>query len=279
MPDWFNLENWLDSLSGKGFYRFAGNIWNDIITLATGTMLKNPTKGVYSDTWGDVTSVYTTLNVLAGVLVTLFFLYGFCRESTDLHAEMSFDRTIKLFIRLIIVVNVVTFGFRWIPDFIKWGTQLTGAVLGVKKFGFYFDGAEIYDQIADAGGGGIVTFLTSFIFFAYTCICAFMVVIPVIKRVLRIYMITPFCGLALSTLAAGGQLSQIGYSYIRSFFGYILEALLIAMAIVLSTTFINTIVIKSDNAIMILVEYCLKMGAITSAVKGAEAMMQKAFNL
>lgn len=92
-------------------------------------------------------------------------------------------------------------------------------------------------------------------------------------------MITPFCGLALSTLAAGGQLSQIGYSYIRSFFGYILEALLIAMAIVLSTTFINTIVIKSDNAIMILVEYCLKMGAITSAVKGAEAMMQKAFNL
>lgn len=273
------MSDLLDYLSGKSLYETAGYIWNDIIKMATGAMLKNPTTGTYRATWSDVTSVYTTMNVLAGVLVTLFFLYGFCRESTDLHTEMTFDRTIKLFIRLVIVINAVTFAFQWIPDLLKWGTYLTGAVLGVKKFGFYFDGEKIYEQVSGADGGGIVAFLTSFLFFLYTCVCAFMIVLPVLKRVLKIYMTAPFCGLALSTLAAGGQLSQVGYSYIRTFFGYVLEALLIAMAIVLGTTFIGTIAIKSDNAVMVLVEYCLKMGAITSAVKGAEAMMQKAFNL
>ena len=269
----------LDFFSGKTFFESAGYIWNDLMRLAGGTLLKNPSKGAYAGTWTDVSSVYTTMSLLSGILVTLNFLYGFCRECTDLHAEMSFDRTIKLFIRLIITSNVVTFAFNWIPNFLKWGKNLTSAVLGVKKFGFYLDGEKIYEEIASADWGGMVAFLTSFIFFLYTAVCGFMIVMAVIKRILKIHMTAPFCGLALSTLAAGGQLSQIGYSYIRAFFGYILEALLIALAIVLSTTFIGTISVKTDNAIMILVEYCLKMGAITSAVKGAEAMMQKAFNL
>ncbi|MBQ4463310.1 MAG: hypothetical protein II915_02730, partial [Eubacterium sp.] len=86
-------------------------------------------------------------------------------------------------------------------------------------------------------------------------------------------------GIALSTLAAGGQTAQVGHSYIKSFFGYVLSALLIAVVIVISTTFIDTISIESDSSVVVLLSYCLKMGAIASSVKASDAVMQKAFGL
>lgn len=269
----------LDFFSGETFYELAGYAWNDMMKFASGVMLKNPTNGVYADTWTDVTNVYKTMNLLAGVLTTLFFLYGFCKECTDLHTEMTLDRTIKLFIRLVLVVNVVTFVFSWLPDFLKWARDLSSAILGTKKFGFYIDGAKIYETIQSTPWGNITVFLTSFLFFLFAAVCGFLIVMAVLKRFLKIFMIAPFCSVALSTLAAGGQLSQVGYSYIKTFFGYALEILLVAMAIILSTTFIQTVSIESESSIVILVQYCIKMASITSAVKGVEAVMQKAFNL
>lgn len=268
-----------DFFQGKTFFEMAGYVWNDMMKFASGAMLKNPTNGIYTDTWADVANVYHVMNLLAGVLTTLFFLYGFCKECTDLHTEMTLDRTIKLFIRLVIVVNGVTYVFSWLPDFLKWASNLSRAILGTKKFGFYIDGEKIYENIESTPWGHITVFLTSFLFFLFAAVCGFLIVMAVLKRFLKIFLIAPFCSLAFSTLAAGGQLSQVGYSYIKTFIGYALEILIIALAIVLSTTFIQTVSIESDSSIIILVQYCIKMASITSAVKGTESIMQKAFSL
>ena len=72
---------------------------------------------------------------------------------------------------------------------------------------------------------------------------------------------------------------QSGYSYIRTFFGYVFSALLIAVVIAISASFINTVAIDTENAIVRLLEYCLKMGVISSSVKMSDSVMQKAFNL
>lgn len=269
-----------DFFSGKSFFEMSGYIWHDLMKAASNILLKDPTQGTYESTWADVGTIYTTLNVLTGTLLGLFFLYGFIKDSIDIHAEMTLSRTFKIFIRLIISINVVTLAFDWIPQFMLWAKNIVAAILGTKKFGFYFDGASVYQEVSSASWGTIVAFLTSFLFFLFTVICGFLVIFTVLNRVIKIYLIAPFCGIALSTLAGGGQISQVGYSYIKSFLGYVFSALLVAVAIVLSTTFINTISITGvDNAIVKLLEYCLKMGAITGAVKGADSLMQKAFGL
>jgi type IV secretory pathway TrbL component len=113
----------------------------------------------------------------------------------------------------------------------------------------------------------------------FTCVCGFIVVLTILNRILKIYMIAPFAGLALSTLAAGGQTAQVGYSYIKTFFGYVLTALLIAVVITVSSTFIDTVALDSQNALVRLLEYCLKMGAVASSVKMSDSVMQKAFGL
>ena len=92
-------------------------------------------------------------------------------------------------------------------------------------------------------------------------------------------MLAPFCGIALSTMAAGGQVSQTGYSFIRSFLGTVFSAVLIALVLSLSSSFIDTISVKTEEAIVRLLIYCLKMTSISASVKTVDSLMQKAFNL
>ena len=45
----------------------------------------------------------------------------------------------------------------------------------------------------------MTAFLTSILFFMFNCVCGFIVVLTILNRILKIYMIAPFAGLALST--------------------------------------------------------------------------------
>ena len=266
--------------SGKDFFECSGYIWRDLMKVASNVLTKNPATGTYKGTWTNITTIYTTLNVVAVSLLCVFFLYGFCRDSCDLHVDLTFDRTIKMFIRLIITSNVMSLALTWMPQFMKWGKNLTSAILGdTTCMSFDFNGAKIYEEISSADFGTMTAFLTSILFFLFTCVCGFIVVLTILNRILKIYMIAPFAGLALSTLAAGGQTAQVGYSYIKTFFGYVFSAMLIAVVIVISSSFIDTVAIDTENAIVKLLEYCLKMGAIASSVKMSDSIMQKAFSL
>lgn len=269
-----------DFFSGKDFFECSGYIWNDLMSVASSVLTKNPATGTYKDTWEAVTAIYTTLNVVAVALLGVFFLYGFCRDSCDLHADLTFERTIKMFIRLIITSNVMNLALSWMPKFMLWGKNLTKAILGdTSGMTFEFDGGKIYEEISSSDFGTMTAFLTSLLFFLFTCVCEFIVVLTIINRILKIYMIVPFAGVALSTLAAGGQVANVGYSYIKTFFGYVLSALLIAVVVVISGSFIDTVVIDTENAIVKLLEYCIKMAAISSSVKMSDSMMQKVFSL
>ncbi|MCR5625617.1 MAG: hypothetical protein K6G11_10370, partial [Lachnospiraceae bacterium] len=212
--------------------------------------------------------------------MVLSIVISVCKSTASEQNEYTKKRTIKLFIRLIIVSNVMSLALSWMPKFMTWGKVLTEAILGETEFGFSFDGAELYESVADSSGWGpFVAFLTSFLFFLFTCVCGFIIIFTILNRIIKIYMIAPFAGLALSTIAGGGQVAQIGYSYIKTFIGYVLSALLIAVVILISTTFIDTISFESDSAIITLLGYCIKMGAISSAVKASDSAMQKAFGL
>ena len=256
-----------DFFSGKGFFELAGYLWNTLMESAGDVLLKDPSRGSYAGIWSDLGSIYTALNVIATSLVVLFFLYGFLRDSVDIHSELTLDRTIKMFIRLILTANAVSFAFSWMPDFFKWAKNITVVILGTKTFGFSFDGAEVYEQIADADWGAMVAFLTSFLFFLFAAICGFIVILTVLKRVINIYLIAPLPFFQTLPSITNGR-ENTAFS-----------ACLIAVVIVISGSFINTFAITSGNAIVKLVECCVKMGAIATAVKGADSVMQKAFNL
>lgn len=267
--------------TGESFFGASGITWDYFMRMATKILLKNPTTGTYKQTWNTVVSIYNTLNIIAVSLFCLFFIYGFLRDSCDIHSEMTLDRTIKLFIRLIVCSNVLSLTLTYMPKIITWGRDLTSVIIGenLKTTVFQFDGNAIYERITDSNMGTLVAFVFGMLFFLFICICGFIVVLTVLNRMLKIYMIAPFAGVALSTLAAGGATSQVGYSYIKTFLGYVFSSLLIAVVLLITPYYIQTFSIDSKYAIIILLECCLKIGAVTSAVKLTDNMMTKAFGL
>ena len=185
------FEDLGDFFSGKDFFECAGYAWNDMMKLATDVLTKDPSSGTYQDVWDNISTIYTTLNVIAVSLLCIFFLYGFCRDSCDLHADLTFERTIKMFIRMIITSNVMSMALTYMPKFFTWGKNLTSAILGENKLSmvYDFDGAKVYERISGADFGTMTAFLTSILFFLFTVVCGFIVVMTVLNRILKIYMI------------------------------------------------------------------------------------------
>ena len=115
------FEDLGDFFSGKDFFECAGYAWNDMMKLAADVLTKDPSSGTYQDVWDNISTIYTTLNVIAVSLLCIFFLYGFCRDSCDLHADLTFERTIKMFIRLIITSNVMSMALTYIEEILRTG--------------------------------------------------------------------------------------------------------------------------------------------------------------
>lgn len=122
-----------DFFSGKDFFETAGYAWNDMMKLAADVLTKNPSSGTYKDVWENISTIYTTLNVVAVSLLCIFFLYGFCRDSCDLHTDLTFERTIKMFIRLIITSNVMSMALSYMPKFFCMGQEPDFCNLGRKQ--------------------------------------------------------------------------------------------------------------------------------------------------
>ena len=92
-----------------------------MMKLAADVLTKDPSSGTYQDVWDNISTIYTTLNVIAVSLLCIFFLYGFCRDSCDLHADLTFERTIKNVYSADHHINVMSMALTYMPKFFTWG--------------------------------------------------------------------------------------------------------------------------------------------------------------
>lgn len=281
--DWGDTSDFGGMFQGKPFYWMATNAWDYIVSNALKLLCKNPAKGRYRDIWATLTGLYDGLEILAAALLAIFFLYGFCRDSVDIHQEMSFERSIKLFFRLIVASNLMDMGCRCLKKVLTWGKWLTdwicGGVNTYAIMGENWDGDSLYGMVHKSVNVAFPETIFGLIFLIFTVACAIGIFIVVMNRILRIWIITPFFGLAISTLAAGGQAAQTAYAYIRAYLGHIGSALLIAVAVRIGSSFISLIDFSTDSGWLMLCLMMLKMTALTAAVKMADSTVQKAFNL
>lgn len=263
--------------SGEFFFTSAASVWKVLIQKALLIMLKNPVTGKnYSSAWKIVEGIYDSINLIAVSMFVLFFVYGFLRDCVDIKNNLTAETTIKMFIRLIICSNVMTVCLTYMTKFIGWATQLTGLISldSIKNGGFLFDGKQICEQI----DSGLVSFLLGFVFLIVVCVSGFIIILTVVKRILKIYMVSPFAAIALSTLAAGGGTAQTGYQYIKAFLGYTFSILLIVVAMAVSPIFI-AIFEFPGKGILSLLEACIRVVTVASAVKSVDTICQKSFGL
>lgn len=267
----------LDAFDGEPIFKIACDLFNSVIGLIYSLLGVNPTTGSYEKVWDIVQNLYTAFSAVGAPLVVIFFVYGYCRDAVDIKAELQLEATVKMFIRMIIAVVLIEGVIKWYPRLFGWAMALLGVT---KESTFSLDSKAISKSLADSQV--VVVGLVMAIIFLLIVIAASAIMIwTCLGRFLNLYIITPFGSIALSTIAAGGQVAQTGYAYIKSMLLYTFEIVPMGIVMAITPAFLQgfSIIDSGSGGFLVLIEAIVKILVIASGLKGAETVIKRATNL
>lgn len=279
IPRTFYVASILSELEDgtKKFIEMPLNMFGKIINMVYDFLRINPTEGKYKDAWNAVSNLNKTFLVIGTTLITIFFLWGFCRDSIDIKQDMHMESIIKLLIRYVISVNLVTSFINYVPDLCGWAVSLVGAV----DPSITFDSGKIAQGIID-NTNVVMGFIIALLLFLICFACGAIMIFTCMGRFFNFYLLIPFSSIALSTFAGGGQMSQTGVNYLKNMLAVIFEIVAMAIALTIIGPFLQGSIITKQTDYktwFTLLEVIVKMITVTACFKGASATVRKAMNL
>ena len=122
---------------------------------------------------------------------------------------------------------------------------------------------------------------------AVIMVCGVSLVLSVLSRLFRLLLCVPFAPAAFAGFAGGHEFAQTGIAWLRTFIGYALEAVVIALAISISYGMFKDANIFSAGAksgsivslLLLICGYCMPMVTACACVKGAEMTVRRCLGL
>ena len=275
---------------GESFLNGAGDVWEAAGSLVTDYIAQNPAGGGVGG-WGMVTSLYASFQGIAVSLTILFFFMGWCRESIDIHRDFTLDNIIRFLIRFFLTVQAVLLGLDFIKEFMGLVAALTQGIaaplIRVSADGSFTGLLEELDG-GECFAAGIIFFLGGLVGWAVVVVCSFKIILAVLSRFFRLFVIIPFGPVAISTFAGGMGLSHTGAAWLKTFFGYVLEVVVIAMALGLSSKMFGDMhffgpleggLSTPVQAMLSICDAIAPIVACTACISGAESVIRKCLGL
>ena len=268
-------------------------IWNGCNRISISYLKMNP-QGL-SGGWSMVTgSIYSHSLGIGGALTVMYFLMGWARDSIDVRSTFSFDGIFKLFIRLVLTTSLIANSMALVTGITECATAVVSTVgmeLPEEQDSDVFDSFK--SQLAEdkASGGtvlssGLVGMVAGFFGAAIIIVCGVQILLTVFSRLFKMYLCIPFAPAAFAGFAGGSSFNQTGIAWLRTFIGYALEAVVIALAIAISygltkdAAAFNTTGEASVIGIMLTVcGYCVPMLACSSSAKLADNTVRRCLGL
>jgi hypothetical protein len=118
-------------------------------------------------------------------------------------------------------------------------------------------------------------------------VCGVSLVLSVLSRLFKLLLCVPFAPAAFAGFAGGHEFAQTGIAWLRTFIGYALEAVVIALAISISYGMFKDANIFSAGAksgsivslLLLICGYCMPMVTACACVKGAEMTVRRCLGL
>ena len=279
---------------GEAVLGLGGAAWVSAGKVVQKYIAQNPASGSIGG-WQTVSALYVTFSGIAVSLTCLFFVIGWCRESIDIRTDFTLENMFRFFIRFILTSQAIVYGLNLIRDFMELIAVLTAGIatpmVEVSSDGV-FTGVMDNLEGAECLVPGLLFLLGGIIGAAVVLVCSIKIMLAVFSRFFRIFVIVPFAPVALSTFAGGQGLFQTGSAWIKTFMGYLLEIVVIAIALALSTkifgsvTFFGTQVSGDQgwgtNTVNVLLSICETVTpvlATTACVTGAESVIRRCLGL
>lgn len=273
MPEWLK-----DMLTGTDLFEAAAQLWNSCTNITYSLLGVSPTGGQFNNIWNTISNLYDFFLIVGTSLMVLFFAIGFCRDNLNIRESLNMEQTVKMFFRLILTSAVITGGMPLMQSFFKSAVALVGLT---QKMEMSVNVDSLTEAFSDLY---LVGFLVALIFWLFCAACGIILITSVTSRFMKLYMIVPIAPVALSSFAGGGALNHTAAAWIKTFFAYTFEIVIIGIVLMISGAFISSSVFFETGegfagGCLALMDIVLKITVVVASVKGAEATLQKALGL
>lgn len=280
---------------GEWFLQTGYTLWKNSGKLTLNYVKISPM--AQSGAWGTVTgSVYQMSLAIAASLAVLFFVMGWLRESIDIRNNFTLENMFRFFVRYAITASLIVNSLALVTGICECATAVTSQIsvnMESKDVKNVFE--TVRDQLEDdedADGGtwigmGLAGMLGGFFGGAVIMVCGVSLVLSVLSRLFRLLLCVPFAPVAFAGFAGGHEFAQTGIAWLRTFIGYALEAVVIALAISISYGMFTDANMFAAGAksgsivslLLLICGYCMPMVTACACVKGAEMTVRRCLGL
>lgn len=260
--------------------------WNDKIALVFELLGQSPTEFKGGGPWRVISDIEPVFVGVGSSLVVLFFVIGFCSESIDVKEEIRFETVLRMLMRLGIAEWLVANNVTIMKAFFQSVGALVGLITnsGTTKLKIPQEQQDIIEGLGF--GESLLMMILAVIIALVIIFCGFMIVYTVYFRFLKILVIVPFGAIAFSTTSGNRMVSHTAVTYAKHFLAVLLEAVTMALAIIVCNAFLNAGLptFTSDyadwtKALMYMCELTFSVAMTVCSVKGAQSLTSKMLGL
>lgn len=260
--------------------------WNDKIALVFELLGQSPTEFKGGGPWRVISDIEPIFVGVGSSLVVLFFVIGFCSESIDVKEEIRFETVLRMLMRLGIAEWLVANNVTIMKAFFQSVGALVGLITnsGTTKLKMPQEQQDIIEGLGF--GESLLMMILAVIIALVIIFCGFMIVYTVYFRFLKILVIVPFGAIAFSTTSGNRMVSHTAVTYAKNFLAVLLEAVTMALAIIVCNAFLNAGLptFTSDyadwtKALMYMCELTFSVAMTVGSVKGAQSLTSKMLGL
>lgn len=260
--------------------------WNRQISLVFALLGTAPERFGGGGPWSLIEAVNPIFVGVGSSLVVLFFVIGFCSESVDVKEEMRFESILRMMIRVGIAEWLVANNVTIMRAIFTTVGNLIGALSTRPMRELTIESGQAY-VISNLGfGESLVMLVLAAVLSLIVILCGFFLLYTVYFRFLKLLIIIPLGSLAFATMSGNRAVSHTAVSYVRFFLSVTLEAVSMALAIIVCTALINS-GLPSFTAgyagwtqtLLYLCEMTFSVAMTVGSVKGAQSLTNKAFGL
>lgn len=260
--------------------------WNDKIALVFELLGQSPTEFKGGGPWRVISDIEPVFVGVGSSLVVLFFVIGFCSESIDVKEEIRFETVLRMLMRLGISEWLVANNVTIMKAFFQSVGALVGLITnsGTTKLKIPQEQQDIIEGLGF--GESLLMMILAVIIALVIIFCGFMIVYTVYFRFLKILVIVPFGAIAFSTTSGNRMVSHTAVTYAKHFLAVLLEAVTMALAIIVCNAFLNAGLptFTSDyadwtKALMYMCELTFSVAMTVGSVKGAQSLTSKMLGL
>jgi len=260
--------------------------WNSQVSLVFSLLGQSPADFKNGGPWAVIIGIEPIFVAVGSSLVVLFFVIGFCSESIDIKEEMRFEVILKMLMRLGIAEWLVANNVTIMKAFFTSIGNLVGLIGNGTNMTLTIDSTQA-DIIKNLGfGESLIMLILSALLSIIIIICGFFLIYTVYFRFLKIMIIVPLGSIAFSTLAGNRSISHTALTYSKYFLSVVLEAVTIALSIIICNAFISAGLpsFTGDYAdwaktLIYLCELTFTIALTVGSVKGAQNLTSRALGL